>query len=127
MNDINTLRDALFATLAGLQDKAKPMDIERARAINETGQVIINSVKAESDYLKATGQNEGSGFITAPVAALPALPNHATAQSSSPLKTAEPLRIAAVPKLPHGTTRTGHGTKTTERVPGGSVTAHRMK
>lgn len=62
-NDINTLREALFVTLAGLQNRTTPMDLDRARAINETGQVIINSVKAEADYLKATGQHQGSDFI----------------------------------------------------------------
>ena len=63
MNDINALRDALFDTLRGLRDKEKPLDIERAKAINETAQTIINSAKVEIDHMKLTGGNQGSGFI----------------------------------------------------------------
>ncbi len=63
MSDISVLRAQLFATLAALQDKENPMDIDRAKAINETAQVIINSAKAECDFLKVTG-GKGTGFIS---------------------------------------------------------------
>lgn len=62
MNTIETLRNHLFDTLAALKDKEKPMDIERAKAISEVAQVIVNSAKVEVDHAKATGA-KGSGFL----------------------------------------------------------------
>lgn len=68
-NDINAVRQALFDTLRSLSDKDKPMDIERAKAVNEVAQTIINSAKVEVDALRLLG-GKGSGFI--PVEGLPA-------------------------------------------------------
>ncbi len=62
MNDIEKLREILFDTLQSLSDKKEPMDVERAKAISGAAQVIINSVKIEVDYIRATG-NPGTGFI----------------------------------------------------------------
>jgi hypothetical protein len=62
-NKIEDLRNHLFATLEALQDDEKPMDIERARAISEVAQTIINSAKVEVEFLKATGKERGTGFI----------------------------------------------------------------
>jgi hypothetical protein len=62
MNDINELRDLMFETLKALKDKDNPMDIERAKAVSNAAQVIVNSVKVEIDYLKVSG-GTGSGFI----------------------------------------------------------------
>ena len=59
-NDVTELRQTLFDTLRDL--KAGTMDIDRAKAINETAQTIINSAKVEADHLKITG-GKGSGFI----------------------------------------------------------------
>jgi len=53
-NKIEDLRNHLFATLEALSDEEAPMDIERARAISEVAQTIINSAKVEVDYLKVT-------------------------------------------------------------------------
>lgn len=64
-NDITVLRGVLFDTLKALGDKDKPMDIERAMAINEVSQTIINSAKVEVDALRVIGGN-GSGFIPVP-------------------------------------------------------------
>ena len=75
MNDINALRAALFDTLRGLQDKKDPLDIERAKAINDTAQTIINSAKVEVDFCRTSGQVSTSGFLTA---ALPAPPGEPT-------------------------------------------------
>jgi len=66
MSDINTLRTALFETLVALKDKTAPMDLDRARAICDVSQTIINSAKVEVDYMKATGANIASAFIAAP-------------------------------------------------------------
>lgn len=65
-NKIEDLRNHLFATLEALQDEAKPMEIERARAIADVAKVIVDSAKVEVDYVKATGaQAAGSTFLPA--------------------------------------------------------------
>jgi len=60
-NKIEDLRNHLFATLESLADSS--MDIERAKAISDVAQVIVNSAKIEVDFIKATGRSEGTGFI----------------------------------------------------------------
>jgi len=64
VNDIVALRTTLFDTLRALGDKEKPMEIDRAKAINEVAQTIINSAKVEVDALRIIG-GSGSGFIPA--------------------------------------------------------------
>ncbi|HAF43452.1 MAG TPA: hypothetical protein DCK83_00525 [Gallionellaceae bacterium] len=71
-NDITAVRTALFDTLKALSDKANPMDLDRAKAINEVAQTIINSAKVEVDALRVIGGN-GTGFIP-PFKKLPAAP-----------------------------------------------------
>lgn len=61
-NKIEDLRNHLFATLEDLRDREKPMEIERAQAIADVAQVIVNSAKVENDHIKLTGST-GSGFI----------------------------------------------------------------
>lgn len=72
-NRIEDLRNHLFATLEALRDDEKPMEIDRAKAIAEVAQVIVDSAKAENDFIKLTGST-GSGFIDK------ALPSSATGQ-----------------------------------------------
>jgi hypothetical protein len=52
-NTIADLRDHLFETLEMLKDPDKPMDIERARAVADVSQAIINTAKVEIDLVKA--------------------------------------------------------------------------
>lgn len=100
--NITDLRRIMFETLEALKDKDKPLDIERALAIKEVGQVIVNSAKVEIDFLKVTGGN-GSGFIADNTPGRPALTGT------------------------DYTERTGHGTKTVSQLPGGgTVTRHKM-
>lgn len=61
-NKIEDLRNHLFATLEALRDDEKPMDIDRAKAIAGVAQVIVNSAKAENEFIDLTG-SLGSGFI----------------------------------------------------------------
>lgn len=61
-NKIEDLRNHLFATLEDLRDKEQPLDIERAKAIVGVAQVIVDSAKAENEFMKITG-SDGSGFI----------------------------------------------------------------
>lgn len=63
-NKIQDLRDHLFETLEALKDPHEPMELERAKAISDVAQTIINSAKVEVDFLKATGSSRlGSGFL----------------------------------------------------------------
>ena len=62
-NKIEDLRDHLFATLEDLRDPEKPMELDRAKTIAEVGKVIIDSAKAENEFLRVTGHIKGSGFI----------------------------------------------------------------
>lgn len=70
--NINDLRAHLFAVLEGLRDKDHPMEIERAKAISEVAQLVINSAKVEVDYMKIAGYPaSGSGFLDSSQAELP--------------------------------------------------------
>lgn len=62
-NKIEDLRNHLFAALEGLADTDKPMEVERAKAIADVAQTIINSAKIEVDFIRATN-SVGTGFIT---------------------------------------------------------------
>lgn len=63
-NKLGDLRNHLFAALEGLADAERPMDIERARAIAEVSQVVINSAKLEVEVLKLyDGTMRGTDFV----------------------------------------------------------------
>lgn len=63
-NTIETLREHLFFTLEGLRDKTSPMEIERAKAISDVAQVIINSAKVEVDAAKLLGATQQTAFLS---------------------------------------------------------------
>ncbi len=64
-NKIQDLRDHLFETIELL--KADDMEIEKAKAIADVAQVIINTAKLEVDFIRATDKTDGyypsTGFI----------------------------------------------------------------
>lgn len=62
-NKLSDLRDHLFETIERLKSADRSMPLEKAKAIAEVAQVIINSAKVEVDYLKATDQAQGTGFM----------------------------------------------------------------
>jgi len=62
-NKIEDLRNHLFVAIEGLLDPDRPMEIERAKAVAEVAQVMINSAKVEVDMVKALGAINGTGFI----------------------------------------------------------------
>jgi len=66
------LREKLFDVIDALGREEKPMEIDRAKAICEAAQVIVNSAKAESEYIRLAG-GRPSGFLgqQAPFTALP--------------------------------------------------------
>jgi hypothetical protein len=61
-NKMEDIRNHLIAAMEGLADPDNPLDIERARAISEIGQVLINSAKVEVEYIKVAG-GHGTGFL----------------------------------------------------------------
>ncbi|AZF03657.1 MULTISPECIES: hypothetical protein [unclassified Pseudomonas] len=62
-NKIEDLRNHLFVAIEGLLDPDRPMEIERAKAVAEVAQVMINSAKVEVDMVKALDAINGTGFI----------------------------------------------------------------
>lgn len=66
-NKISDLRDHLFETLEALKDTDNPLALDRAKAICEVSQVIINSAKVEVDLVKACSSSRpGSDFFVMP-------------------------------------------------------------
>lgn len=63
-NSIEDLRNHLFETIESLKDEENPMDIERAKTIADVGQTIINSAKVEVDFLRHTGRDTATPFLT---------------------------------------------------------------
>lgn len=98
---IDDLRDMMFETLQALKDKEKPMEIERALAMKEVAQVIVNSAKVEVEHMRISG-GAGSGFI--PVQAdrkQPLLPGDSTTMATQG-------GSKTITKLPNGATVTRH-------------------
>lgn len=61
--NIDDLRKHLFDTLADLRNKDTPLELDRAKAISEIAQTIINSAKVEVDHLRVTGATAATDFI----------------------------------------------------------------
>ena len=61
--NVEDLREQLFDTITALKDKDNPMDIERAKAIANVGQVIINTAKAEVDFINKVGGTTATKFF----------------------------------------------------------------
>lgn len=78
-NDILALRSHLFNTLTALQDKDNPMDIDRAKAICQVGDVIVDTAKTEIDFMRVNGSIDTQFFqkLTPPAS----LPPPAAAQA----------------------------------------------
>lgn len=62
-NNIEDLRNHLFATIEGLLDEEKPLDIERAKAVAQVSQQLIETAKVEVKMLEVTGAIKGTGFL----------------------------------------------------------------
>jgi len=87
-NSIADLRKHLFDTLEALKAKDNPMELDRAKAIADVAQVVINSAKVEVDFMRMRGDgSKGTGFIPEEkeVPALPGQPRliKGAAQSGS--------------------------------------------
>lgn len=58
---VDDLREHLFATLDGL--RAGTIDVERAKAISEVAQTIINSAKVEVEAARLVDAGEAPKFL----------------------------------------------------------------
>ncbi|MGK4362056.1 hypothetical protein ACSMFQ_25735 [Ectopseudomonas chengduensis] len=61
-NKIEDLRNHLFATIEGLLDTDKPLEIERAKAVAQVAAVMIESAKVEVKAIELLDQR-GSSFL----------------------------------------------------------------
>ena len=102
-NDITALRGELFASIKRLAGTTDPKELERAKAIADTAQVIVNTAKVEVDFIRATGNPGGSGFI--------------------PLAGPRPLAVTSKPDEGGDT----GATQTVEQRPGVTVRRHSLK
>ncbi len=57
------LREHLEKALKGLQDGS--IDIEKAKAIGDISQVVINLAKVEVDFVRANGGGQSTFFVDA--------------------------------------------------------------
>lgn len=116
-NDITELRDTLFDTLRQLKDPKNPMPIERAKTIGDIAQVVINTAKVEIQHMQLT-KGRGTGFIRDLPLASDALPGPAN-ETPTTAGPAQPLPAVTSEEI-----RTG--TKSITRVPGATITRHKM-
>lgn len=63
-NDLDELREHLFATLRGVKDGS--MDIDRAKAVVQVAGALIDSARVEVEFARVTGRESGSKFLPAP-------------------------------------------------------------
>lgn len=66
-NRMTDLRNHLFETLEALKDPEKPMDVDRARAISQVAQVLVDSAKVEVDFIKVTEAVVEGKFFDSPI------------------------------------------------------------
>ena len=104
---LDDLREALFATLRGLQNKESPIPIEQATATVQVAQALISTGRLEIDYLKLIGETEDrkSRFLSSLV-------------EEQPEKEKTKASIEE--------RKTGSGKETSLTVAGGRVIQHRM-
>jgi len=70
-NNITELRRHLFETLEALKRSDNPMEIDRAKAISQVAQAIIDSARVEVKFAEMTGQETVSEFLPQPKAPRP--------------------------------------------------------
>ena len=61
-NKIEDLRNHLFTCIENILDEEKDFDLDKAKAVSELAQTIINSAKVEIQFLDSIG-GKGTGFI----------------------------------------------------------------
>lgn len=80
--NIEALREHLFDALDSLKDGT--MDVDRAKAVSDIAQTIINTAKVEVDFMRARGSDRSTGFVPESIEA-PGMPRlvKGNAQSGS--------------------------------------------
>lgn len=63
---ITQVRQSLLDTLADLRNRENPMDVDRARAVAQVASVLVDTAKAEIDYIKAVGADRSDFLEPAP-------------------------------------------------------------
>ena len=61
MKNINDLRTTLFETIQDV--RSGKIDKDHAKLVVDIGQVLVNTAKVEVDFIKATGETNGTGFV----------------------------------------------------------------
>lgn len=61
MKNINDLRATLFETMQDV--RSGKVDKDHAKLVVDLGQVLVNTAKVEVDFIKATGETNGTGFV----------------------------------------------------------------
>lgn len=62
-NKIEDLRNHLFETIEMLKDKEQPLDIDRAKAISQVADTIIEAAKVEVKFVEVTRARSASDFF----------------------------------------------------------------
>lgn len=62
-NTLTDLHNHLFETLEALKDPDNPMDVERAKAVSNVAQTLIDSAKVELKFIELMGRDEHSQFF----------------------------------------------------------------
>ena len=107
-NTMDTLRGHLFDVLAGV--KSGEIDVDRAKAVCEVSQTIINTAKAESDYARVTGLAVSSSLIEVKSEPAPLA-------IAAPAKPGAPAEAVTIERRANGAVieRQGHVTRHTVR------------
>jgi hypothetical protein len=117
-NNIDELRGVLFDTLRDL--RSGKIEVDRAKAVNETAQVLINSLKAEADLHRYAGGK--SSFVCIEAVAEEAVDVGADKDEGSK----EPAKLEIIDRPEDVITK--HGRALTTRVNGaGTITQHKMR
>ena len=65
MSTMDDMREELMQTLRDLRNRDRPMEVDRARAVAQVASVLVDSARAEVDYIKATKDADlRSSFIS---------------------------------------------------------------
>jgi hypothetical protein len=62
-NTMTDLRNHLFEVLEALKDDEKPMELDRAKAVVQVAQALIESAKVEVKFLEAIDSGEATEFF----------------------------------------------------------------
>lgn len=91
-NKIEDLRNLLFETMERLMDDDDKMDVDRARAVAQVGSAIVETGKAELQYLQLVGRGRSSFIEIEPPE--PPEPVARLAAAPPPPALSEPIEIS---------------------------------